>query len=304
MSKKLNVFAVVVNYKTYEDLAECLAALENQDGRELYTLQTIVIDSEYNLGKLAKLQKKFPKHTFILQEQSYGVSANFNKGFKKAIQEGADYILMVTPDVYLEGNVLSTLLSRMEVNKKLGAITAKTLLPTSPRRIYFVGGIIDPVAYTTEHIGYGEVDKGQYDNLEFTQFLNCAFVLIRATVFKKVGFWEPAYFLTYEDADWTVRVKNAGYLIFVDKSVYAIHDESSTVGRKSMQQEYYMARNHLLFTQRNASLKNKILAYAFVIKKSIGLLPKLFRKDKKVYYTLLGRKDFLFRKFGYKKIIS
>lgn len=302
--KKLKIIAVVVNYKTYEDLTKCLAAIEKQGGREKYTLQTIVVDSEYQVDKLVKIQKKYAKHQYILQDQSYGVSANFNKGFKKAIEQGADYILMVTPDVYLQKNVLSTLLSKMKANSKIGAITAKTLLPTTPRKIYFVGGKIDPVAYTTEHIGYGEVDKGQYDDLESTQFLNCAFVLIRANVFKKVGFWEPSYFLTYEDADWTIRVKNAGYQILVDKSVYAIHDESSTVGKKSMQQEYYMARNHLLFTQRNAPLKNKILTYAFVIKKSIELLPKLFRGNKQAYYILLGRKDFLLRRFGYKKIIN
>lgn len=304
MPKKLAIFTVIVNYKTYGDLSKCLAALEKQGEKEKYAISTIIIDSEYQEEDVKKLKKKYPQHIFILQKQSFGFSANFNKGFKKAITMGANFVLMMSPDVYLQKNVLKTLVKRMMANKKLGAITCKTLLPTVPPRIYFVSGIIDPVTFTTKHIGYFEEDKGQYDTLGKTEYLNGALILIRTSVFEKVGFWEPTYFLYYEDADWTIRLKRAGYNIEVMKNVFAWHAESSTVGRKSNQQEYYLARNHLLFLTRNAPLKNKFLGYSYVLKDSIKLLIGLITKNTKrnAYYILLGRRDFFLRRFGYFKI--
>lgn len=302
--KKKSIFIVIVNYKTYKDLKECLRLLSNQAEINEFSVQTILVDCAYSQTEVEKLKKLYPNLILILQEESYGLSANLNKGFKKAITLGAEYILMVTPDVYYEKNVLSALIKKIQSDNRLGAVTCKTLLPEKTPLIYFVGGKLDPVAFSTSHIGYLEQDKGQYDMVSKTEFLNCATVLIRANVFKEVGYWEPNYYLTYEDVDWTVRLQRRGYKIEVVKHVFAWHNESSTVGKGSMQQEYYMARNQLLFIQRNVSFGKKILAYLFILKRSIEILPKVVVNGKTVkeYYILLGRVDFLLRRFGYKNI--
>lgn len=300
MKKKLKISIVIVNYKTYIDLAKCLKALDKQEKKSLYNIQTILVDCAYQQKEVNKLRKKYPGMEFILQDDSYGLSANLNRGFKRALELESDYVLMVTPDVYLQKNVLNTFVERLNNDKNLGAVTCKTLLPLKPPRIYFVGGVLDPVSYTSGHTGYFEEDRGQYNSLKQTDFLNCALVMMRAEAFNKIGFWDTQYYLMYEDIDWTVRLKKYGYKIEVLQNVFAWHDESSTIGRKSMQQEYYLARNHLLFVKKNASLKNKILAYLFVTKETLKLLPKLFdlQERKRFKYILLGRVDFLLGRCG------
>ena len=303
MKKKLNVFIVIVNYKTYPDLNKCLYAIKKQERAEKYTINIVIVDSEYKNAEVKKIKREYPQVHFILQNESYGVATNYNNGFKKALSFGADFIFMITPDVFLEKDVLRTLMKHMEVNENLGAVTCKTLLPSKPPTLYFVGGKLDPVAFTAGHIGALEKDIGQFDDIQSTDFLNCALVLIRAEVFNKVGFFESLYFWGYEDIDFTVRIKKAGFDIEVVTKVYAVHAESGTVEKKSMQRHYYFARNHLLFIKRNANLRQKMIAYLFVIKKSVELIPQLIHGDRNVaYYTLLGRKDFLFGKLGYRKI--
>src|SRR5205807_1490800 len=136
-----------------------------------------------------------------------------------------------SPDIFVEKNSLRKLIEKAESNPHIGMLTPKILLDTTPPRIFFVVGKLDPRVKTSDHIGYGDKNINAYDKIEETDFVNCAAVLVRAEVFKKVGFLDSEYFLYYEDIDWAIRTKRNGYGLYVVKNAIVIHKESSTIGK-------------------------------------------------------------------------
>ena len=54
-----------------------------------------------------------------------------------------------------------------------------------------------------------------------------------------------AYYLYYEEADWCLRARNAGFQIVAVPSSRVWHQVSATLGETSPVVDYYMLRNHL-----------------------------------------------------------
>lgn len=303
---KKKLFTLILNYKSYKDLQKCLNSILYSSIPKDIENYTVVIDVEFCLEKQIILKNKFPKVKFILKEKNLGAGGGYNVGFKYAVDNYADLILMLTPDIYFPTTTISKLIKVIEKNNKIGMVAPKILLPSKPPKIYFVGGEIDKRRLSGGHIGYGEIDNKQYDrnNLLETEFINCSMALIRADLFKKIGYWNENYFLYYEDLDWNMRVIKKGYKVVVDTNSIAYHNESSSVGKGSIKQEYYMTRNLLLFIKKFGTTREKIIAYLLTLKEVFGKTPLLLNKNesKRIKYKYLAILDFLMNKFGYKEI--
>lgn len=128
-----------------------------------------------------------------------------------------------------------------------------------------------------------------YDNL---RYISGAFMAIHRKVFEKVGLFYEPYFMYYEDADLSVRAKKAGFPLIQIKVKGISHEESTSLGRGSPAHEYYLARNHLLFIERNAPISIKL--------HEVLRMPKtLFEHFKnKNTGALRGICDFAMRKFS------
>ena len=65
--------------------------------------------------------------------------------------------------------------------------------------------------------------------------------------------------------DWCDSIKRAGYEIWLVTAALIYHKESVSVGKKSKLKEYFMNRNRILFTRRNAPLFKKLFFYFYFL---------------------------------------
>lgn len=114
-------------------------------------------------------------------------------------------------------------------------------------------------------IGYGEEDKGQYETPHPTPYAHGAAMLVKREVIEKVGMMPECYFLYYEELDWSVMIRKAGYDIWYDPAFTVFHKESQTTGKASPLKTFYTTRNRLLFAQRNIQGGSKYLTYAYLV---------------------------------------
>ena len=111
--------------------------------------------------------------------------------------------------------------------------------------------------YST-HRGIDEIDRGQYEKTEETDFCNGACVIIRGEVFEKVGLLDHSFFLYWEDADFSMKAKRAGYKIYYYPGTCMWHKVSaSTGGSGSPTNDYFLTRNRFFFAMRYAKLRTK-----------------------------------------------
>ncbi len=291
---------------TWNQLKLTLEELENIAKLETKGLraETIVVDNGSKDGTAEKLKGyKLSNMPFklIANNKNLGFAGGNNVGIKVALKSGVDYILLLNNDVILPKDLLLQLIKVLESDNKIGLLAPKMYFAKGyefhkdrykekdlGRVIWYAGGVIDWDNVYSTHRGVDEVDRGQYEIQEETDFVNGACVLIRRKVFEDVGFLNERHFLYWEDADYSMRAKRAGWKVAYTPSTYLWHKVAQASGIGSDLNDYFLTRNRMLFGMRYARMRTKIA----LIRESIKLL-LIGRKWQKI-----AVRDFYLGRFG------
>jgi GT2 family glycosyltransferase len=78
-------------------------------------------------------------------------------------------------------------------------------------------------------------------------------MLIRRGVFERIGLFDEQYFFFFEDVDFCLRARDAGFEVLRANEAVAYHEGGRTIGRRSAERVYFAARNHLRLARRIGS---------------------------------------------------
>lgn len=265
-----NIFVSIINYNGKENTLSCLRSLDdiNING---FKLNIVVVDNgSKDVFNPENIYKYF-KLKIIRNEENLGFSGGQNVGIRHALKSGADYVVVLNNDVILDKNLFTQLLKTFDLKKDCGLVSPKIYFAKGSefhknrydekdlgKVIWYAGGKLDLKNIIGAHKGVDEVDKGQYDLLEPTDFTSGCCVMIKKEVFEKVGFFDEKYFLYYEDNDLNQRAKKNGYGIYYQPKAVLWHlNASSAGGSGSSLQDYYITRNRMLFGFKYASFRAK-----------------------------------------------
>jgi GT2 family glycosyltransferase len=294
------VFITILNYNGNKDTYNCLNSLEelNTTGFEL---NVVVVDNaskeKFTEDKKYKFDLKI-----IRSETNLGFSGGQNLGIKFALDNGADYVVILNNDVILNKELIVELLNTFETNKDCGIVSPKIYFAKGHefhkdryqqnelgKVIWYAGGQIDWQNVIASHIGVDEVDKGQYQNVKEIDFASGCCEMIKREVFEKIGFFDDRYFLYYEDNDLSQRAKKQGFKIYYQPKAMLWHiNAGSAGGSGSGLQDYYITRNRLLFGFGYATFRTKIALCRESLKNILTGRP----------WQKKGALDFYLRKFG------
>ena len=156
-------------------------------------------------------------------------------------------------------------------------------------KVWSAGGFLN------KFFGYTYVIKspeGIKKNIDW--ITGCCFFL-RTDIIKKIGLLDENFFAYYEDVDWSIRIKNAGYdLAFVKSSVVYHHGSNSSKnesneGTLSPFVHYLNIRNHIFLLRKNKDVFNsvgvlffqffKIVSYSvyFIVRVRINKLNMVYK---------------------------
>lgn len=222
-------------------------------------------------------------YKFIETNINLGYAGGNNFGLKYSIKEGFDYTILLNNDVILPEDILIRLVSIAEKDHKIGLLAPKMYFAKGyefhkdkykeselGRVFWYAGGFIDWNNIYSDHRGVDEVDLGQYDRQEIVDTANGACFLIRNKVIADIGFLRDKYFMYWEDADYCVRAKKAGWKVVYTPKTCLWHKVSASSGIGSNLNDYFLTRNRLDFGLRYAPLKTKVS----LIKESLRFLVK------------------------------
>ena len=89
-------------------------------------------------------------------------------------------------------------------------------------------------------------------------------MMLRRDVLQRVGPMSEVFFLFYEEMDWSVRIRRAGYRRWYEPASVIYHKESMTAQRDTPLREFYMSRARMLFARRNLSGINQTLSCLYI----------------------------------------
>ena len=282
MSKSPKVSIVILTANSLEMTKEQLIDVAKLDTKDIQA-ECLIVDNGSSDGTEENLKNyKLPNmdYKFIETGANLGFAGGNNVGIKDSLKRGSDYVILMNNDLILPRDVVVKLVGFMEGNPEVGIASPKMYFAKGyefhknrykegdlGKVFWYAGGIIDRKNAYSSHRGVDEVDCGQYDNAAETDFANGACAIIRSGIFEKVGFLDSSFFLYWEDADFSQRIKNACYKVMYYPGTHLWHKVSaSTGGSGSTTNDYFLTRNRFYFAMRYLASRTKFAVFRDTIK--------------------------------------
>ena len=249
------VAAIVLCYNSIDLTLQCLASLLDQD---YSNLDVIVVDNNSQDGTVAIVSSKFPQVKIIASKENLGYASGNNLGMQTAIDLGCDFFFLVNNDTRLSTDCVSALVTTLDNNPSVGAVGPMVHTFEGLGRISSAGGKIDWRYASATNVGAGETDNDQYLARPVDFINGCGFMVTRKAV-DQAGMLDPKYFMYWEETDWSMRIRQAGFQIFFEPKAQMEHNATLQDNEQSPTTIYYLTRNRLLFFSRYAKLPLKPL---------------------------------------------
>jgi hypothetical protein len=296
-----NIFVSIINFNGAKNTLDCLNSL-NKVLKQDFGLNIVIVDNGSS-EKLTIDEDSYKNFSLklIKSDKNLGFSGGQNLGIKYSLENGADFVVILNNDVTLDKDIFVELLKTFKEKKDCGAVSPKIYFAKGSefhkvrykeedlgKVIWYAGGQMDWQNIIGSHKGVDEVDKGQFETEEETDFVSGCCMFVKKEVFEKVGFFDERYFLYYEDNDFSQRVKKSGYKIYYQPKAILWHLNAGSSGSGSILHDYYITRNRLLFGFKYARQKVKLALF----KESIKIL--LSGRN----WQKIGIKDYYLQNFG------
>jgi GT2 family glycosyltransferase len=169
-------------------------------------------------------------------------------GLRHALRQGADYALLLNNDIEMAPDFLRRLVEAAQINLQVGVAGPKIYYYDQPEVIWSAGGIIDWRRGDARMVGLNERDVGQFGNEpREVDFVSGCAMLVRRVALEQVGLLDERFFAYYEEVEWCVRMRRAGFKIVHVPQARLWHKITPERRAASPLVHYYMTRNRLLF---------------------------------------------------------
>lgn len=252
---------ITINYNGLADTCALIETIPFND----YSLEVIVVDNASSEDEATLIEQRYPQVKVIRSKENLGFAGGNNLGIKDALGK---YLFFINNDTILKPQTsdLKHLIERLESDTKIGMVCPKIRFAWDSCPIQFAGYTpLSRITLRNKAIGYGEEDLGQYDNAHSTPYAHGAAMMVKREAIERAGLMPECYFLYYEELDWSMMIRRAGYEIWYEPTCTIYHKESQATGQDSALRTYFITRNRLLFAKRNQQGAAKFLTYIYLI---------------------------------------
>jgi GT2 family glycosyltransferase len=262
------IAVVIVNWNGRSLLDGCLGSLQRQTPPPEFIF---LVDNGSTDGSPEHVRSAWPSVSVLQTGANLGFAGGNNVGIRAALAAGADAILLLNNDAQLLPGALQYLGAALERGGPgVSAAAPKILYRSTPDVIWAAGGRFDWWRGVAIDRGFNERDAGQYDRPEDVQSATACCLLVRSQAFREVGLLDEAYFMYFEDADFSARLGSVGQRVAYEPEARVLHDvfgsSGGTPDRPSPLALYYSTRNRSLFITRHApNAFRRLIAHGFTI---------------------------------------
>lgn len=242
MSQPL-LFVIVLTNNRPDDTLACLESLHNSDYQNM---KVILLENLSMADAPEPLQHHIPNVQTIRLYENLGYAGNNNIGIQAALEQGADWIFVLNDDTVFEPSCLSALIEVAESDPQIGILGPMVYHFDEPQVIQTAGGMLGQ-SWMIRHWGQDQQDCGQFDSVRDVEWISGCAILVRRALVEEIGMLDPDYFLYWEEVEWCVRARKAGWRI--------CHVPQAKLWHKGVKQyrdyqpkpyvTYYVTRNHL-----------------------------------------------------------
>ena len=228
-TQPITLSVLIVNWNTRDLLRGCLQSIALSPPALPYEI--IVVDNASSDGSAEMVHDEFPHVTLQANRENAGYALGNNQALERA---RGTYRLLLNPDVILPPGSLDTAVQFMENHPNAGAMGVKQLHPDGSLQ-RSLRGFPTPLSVLWELSGlsrlfsrsrvFGAYRMTWFDyehEIEVDQPMG-TFLLLRGKAVDRVGQLDLAFPIFFNEVDWCLRCKRAGWNIYYTPAVEIIH---------------------------------------------------------------------------------
>jgi GT2 family glycosyltransferase len=223
------ISVVIVNYKAYAELDECLASLLRAPPSDR---EVIVVDHSSSAPELERLSAKFPDMRIAPTRENPGFSVGINAGARLA---RGRHLLILNPDTRMQPGAIDAMAAYLDAHSDTGVVGARVEDPggtvqRSARRFpTMLTGLAGRSSLVTRL--WPDNPLSRHDTLadatttapREVDWVAGSCLAVSADAFRCVGGMDEQFFLYWEDADLCKRLKEAGWKTIYLPSAVVVH---------------------------------------------------------------------------------
>lgn len=245
------VMVAVLNWNGYDLTRACVRSL---DQLETPPDWTVVVDNGSSEPDVRRLAADVGRDVQIIElERNGGVASGYNAAIRQALNLGASHILLLNNDTLVEDPLL---LRRLIEAGGAGTACVGPVVLDRGGKVFSAGGRLEWPWGITHHLRRIRADTrdGPYD----TDWVDGSCMLISLRAVCAIGGLDDSYFLYWEETDWCVRARKAGFRVLIEPRTSIVHLRGGSAASSTT--EWYIARNGIRFVRRNGSAMYNVLA--------------------------------------------
>jgi GT2 family glycosyltransferase len=276
------VAAVVLNWNGGDETLACLESL----GKLRAPRPTMILaDNGSSDGSVERALQLHPDLVVLRHGSNLGYAGGNNRALRHALDVlGADWVCLLNSDVIVAEDTLERLLAAaQEANaavtsaeaaggcsaagpdvalRRVGAVGPCLLYKDRPAVVWSCGARIGPQLNVTQLLGHGQPRRPGAPHA--VDYMPGACLMVSRQACAEAGLLDESFFCYLEDADWCVRIRQAGLDVLAVPDAVAWHGLSaSTGGGYSAGRKYMTGVNSVHFLRKHGSVAGWLALFVF-----------------------------------------
>ena len=241
------VISVILNTNRRDDTLACLASL----ARNTYAAhRSVVVNGPGTDGSFEAIQHAFPETHILSLADNRGYAGGNNVGLRWALDQGAEWVLVLNEDTILADDCLARLVEVGDSDPRIGMVGPMVYHFDEPTVIQSAGGRLGP-SWSALLIANNELDTGQFRAPQPVEWISGCAMLIRRELLEQIGLFDERFFIYWEEIDLCQRARQAGWQLLHAPRARLWHKGVKRDYRPAPAVTYYTTRNLFLLLQKN-----------------------------------------------------
>lgn len=212
----------IVSYNTCALLRACLQSLAARQAEGEATLEVVVADNGSTDGSVEMVRDEFPQVCLI----ETGGNIGYGRANNAALAEAQGrYFFILNSDTEVEPGALGAMRDYLDARPEIGMVGAQLVLPDGSTQascamdpnllaVFWEQTYLDKLLPSNRITGAYAMTHWNYETAQEVQQVCGACFFVRREAWAQIGGFDPAYFMYFEDTDFCVRLRRAGWPIY------------------------------------------------------------------------------------------
>ncbi|MCP5054112.1 MAG: glycosyltransferase family 2 protein [bacterium] len=250
------VYVIILTWNRKDEVIGAVRSLSRLRYRNYVPL---VVDNASEDDTVEALKEHYPDVHVLVNSRNLGYTGGNNEGMKYALEQGADFVILMNNDARVHRNMIERMMEVMDSDPRIAVVGSKNLYENDPNRIWGAWADITYGSMLTRIHGRNQLDEQRFEGVrDVDQVMGCGYMW-RKEALEEIGMLDTNFFGYHEDTDWCQRVHNKGWRVVYCGNAITYHKggvSNDPRYKHSMPVMYFLGRNAVLFARKHTGLIN------------------------------------------------